>query len=82
MNKAIKTCSFIMPGEFEKQKSVWIVWPHNKKDWPSKFDLIPEVFAEIIFYFFHYAGWPNAVTSGKVLEEVWKEMDDEENSEG
>ena len=38
MNKAIKTCSFIMPGEFEKQKSVWIVWPHNKKDWPGYFN--------------------------------------------
>ena len=41
MNKAIKTCSFIMPGEFEKQKSVWIVWPHNKKDWPGYFNSIP-----------------------------------------
>ena len=36
---------------------------------------------EIIFHLAHYAGWPNAVTSGRVLEEVWKEMDAEENSE-
>ena len=39
-----------MPAEWEKQKSTWIAWPHNKKDWPGKFDLIPEVFAKIIFY--------------------------------
>ncbi len=48
MNKAIKTYSFIMPGEFEKQKSVWIVWPHNKNDWPGLFNNIPETIANII----------------------------------
>ena len=48
MNKTIKTCSFIMPGEFEKQKSVWIVWPHNKKDWPGYFNSIPSTIANII----------------------------------
>ena len=48
MNKAIKTSSFIMPGEFEKQKSVWIVWPHNKKDWPGYFNSIPGTIANII----------------------------------
>ncbi len=39
-----------MPAEWEKQKSTWIAWPHNKKDWPNKFDLIPEVFAKIVFH--------------------------------
>ena len=48
MNKAIKTCSFIMPGEFEKQKSVWIIWPHNKKDWPGYFNSIPGTIANIV----------------------------------
>ena len=48
MNKVIKTCSFVMPGEFEKQKSVWIVWPHNKKDWPGYFNTIPGTIANII----------------------------------
>ena len=37
-----------MPAEWEEQKSTWIAWPHNKKDWPNKFDFIPEIFAEII----------------------------------
>ena len=39
---------FRMPGEWEKQKSVWIVWPYNKKDWPGLFDKIPEVVSKIV----------------------------------
>ena len=27
------------------QKSTWIAWPHNKNDWPGKFENIPNVFA-------------------------------------
>ena len=37
-----------MPAEWEKQKSTWIAWPHNRKDWPNKFNNIPHVFAKII----------------------------------
>ena len=37
-----------MPAEWEPQKSTWIAWPHNKKDWPGKFDEIPIVFTKII----------------------------------
>ena len=37
-----------MPAEWEKQKSTWVAWPHNKKDWPNKFELIPDIFAQII----------------------------------
>ena len=50
MTKFSNSEDLLMPAEWEKQKSTWIAWPHNKKDWPSKFDHIPEVFAEIIFY--------------------------------
>ena len=39
-----------MPAEWEKQKSTWIAWPHNDKDWPNKFNLIPETFAKIVFH--------------------------------
>ena len=42
--------NLLMPAEWEKQKSTWMAWPHNKNDWPKKFDLIPEVFAETIFH--------------------------------
>ena len=42
--------NLLMPAEWEKQKSTWIAWPHNKKDWPNKFDPIPLIFAEIVFH--------------------------------
>ena len=37
-----------MPAEWEKQKSTWIAWPHNKSDWPGLFEKIPSVFLKII----------------------------------
>ena len=40
--------AYRMPAEWELQKSTWIAWPHNKKDWPGKFQSIPNVFAVII----------------------------------
>ena len=43
-----KDNGYRMPAEWEKQKSTWIAWPHNKKDWPKKFRSIPPIFAEII----------------------------------
>lgn len=30
-----------MPAEWEKQKAVWISWPHNKETWPD--DMLKEV---------------------------------------
>lgn len=44
------TSSFRMPAEWEKQKAIWLAWPHNKEDWPNKFSPIPWVYAEIIRY--------------------------------
>ena len=38
MNKELSLEGFRMPGEWESQKSVWIIWPYNKKDWPDLFD--------------------------------------------
>jgi len=40
--------SFRMPAEWEKQESTLIAWPHNKEDWPGRFNNIPDVFAQII----------------------------------
>jgi agmatine deiminase len=37
-----------MPAEWEPHASTWLAWPHNKEDWPGKFDPIPWVYAEII----------------------------------
>jgi agmatine deiminase len=39
-----------MPAEWEKQEAIWLAWPHNKEDWPDKFEPIPWVYAEIIRY--------------------------------
>ncbi len=38
----------LMPAEWALQKRVWLAWPHQKADWPGKFEPIPYVFAEIV----------------------------------
>ena len=43
-----KLDGFRMPAEWEPQKSIWIAWPCNKKDWPDLFYFIPEVVAKIV----------------------------------
>ena len=48
MLSKFKDVGYRMPAEWEKQKSTWVAWPHNKKDWPNKFELIPDIFAQII----------------------------------
>lgn len=37
-----------MPAEWEPHASTWIAWPHNKSDWPGKFEPIPWVYAEVV----------------------------------
>ena len=39
---------FTMPGEWEKQDSIWMTWPYNKNDWPGLFKSIPKTVAEIV----------------------------------
>lgn len=39
---------FRMPAEWEPHQATWIGWPHNKTDWPGKFEVIPWVYAEIV----------------------------------
>lgn len=36
-----------MPAEWEPHAATWLAWPHNREDWPGKFDVIPPVFVEI-----------------------------------
>ena len=43
-----KLDEFRMTAEWEPQKSVWIAWPHNEKDWPGLFTKIPYVIGKII----------------------------------
>ena len=48
MIKNFSLLGFRMPGEWEKQDSIWITWPYNKKDWPGYFNSIPGTIANII----------------------------------
>src|ERR1041385_5725824 len=31
-------------------RSTWIAWPHNRSDWPGKFEAIPWVYVDIVRY--------------------------------
>ena len=48
MTNSLSKLGFRMPAEWEKQESIWITWPYNKKDWPGLFEHIPQKVAEIV----------------------------------
>ena len=37
-----------MPAEWEPHRATWIAWPHQREDWPGKFEPVPWVYAEIV----------------------------------
>jgi agmatine deiminase len=37
-----------MPAEWEPHAATWLAWPHERTDWPGKFEPIPHLYAEII----------------------------------
>ena len=37
-----------MPAEWEPHVATWLAWPHNRSDWPGKFEAIPWIYAEIV----------------------------------
>jgi agmatine deiminase len=37
-----------MPAEWEPHEATWLAWPHEKTDWPGKFQPIPWVYCEIV----------------------------------
>jgi agmatine deiminase len=39
---------FRMPAEWEPHEGTWIAWPHQKSDWPGKFQAIPWVYCDIV----------------------------------
>lgn len=41
---------FRMPAEWSPHAATWLAWPHERSDWPGKFQPIPWVVAEIIRY--------------------------------
>ena len=39
---------YAMPAEWVPHRATWIAWPHNREDWPGKFEPIPWVYGEIV----------------------------------
>ncbi len=37
-----------MPAEWEPHDATWLAWPHNRSDWPGKFEAVPWIYAEIV----------------------------------
>ena len=37
-----------MAAEWEPHEATWLAWPHNREDWPGKFQAIPWLYAEIV----------------------------------
>lgn len=37
-----------MPAEWEPHEGTWIAWPHERSDWPGKFEVIPWVYCEMV----------------------------------
>ena len=42
-----RSLGYRMPAEWERHAATWLAWPHNRDDWPGKFDLIPKVFVQL-----------------------------------
>ncbi len=40
--------NYRLPAEWEKHKTTWLGWCHNKEDWPGKYAPIPWVYSEIV----------------------------------
>jgi agmatine deiminase len=47
-NQTPRALGFRMPAEWEPHEATWIAWPHNKDDWPGRFEPIPWVYGEIV----------------------------------
>jgi agmatine deiminase len=37
-----------IPAEWEPHEATWIAWPHNRSDWPGKFETVPWIYAEVV----------------------------------
>jgi len=48
MKQALNQTALRFPAEWEPHAATWLAWPHNREDWPGKFEPIPWVYAEII----------------------------------
>jgi agmatine deiminase len=39
---------YVMPAEWMPHRATWVAWPHQRDDWPDKFEPIPWVYGEIV----------------------------------
>src|SRR6202047_5019995 len=70
-----RSLGYRMPAEWEPHQSTWLAWPHNRSDWPGKFDAIPWVFADIIRHLIRGEDVNLIVASARekqTAREVWK----------
>jgi agmatine deiminase len=37
-----------MPAEWSPHRATWVAWPHQRDDWPDKFEPVPWVYVEIV----------------------------------
>ncbi len=42
------TLGYTMPAEWAPHAATWLTWPHNARNWPGKFEVIPWAFGEMI----------------------------------
>ncbi|MDZ4801850.1 MAG: agmatine deiminase family protein [Bryobacteraceae bacterium] len=42
------TTRYRMPAEWEPHEGTWLAWPHERTDWPGKFEPIPWVYCDIV----------------------------------
>ena len=45
---SIVTRHYRMPAEWEPHQATLLAWPHEREDWPDKFEPIPWVFGEVV----------------------------------
>jgi len=50
MTETPKTLGYRMPAEWEPHAATWLAWPHNRSDWPGKFEAIQWVYADVVYY--------------------------------
>lgn len=46
--KTPRDLGFTFPAEFEKQRAMWLSWPHKEASWPGKIETIYEPYCQFI----------------------------------
>lgn len=46
--------SFRVPAEWAEHRATWIAWPHNRDDWPGKFQAVLWAYTEFVRHLARY----------------------------